>query len=231
LVDDAECWPKAGMLFLDGFQYEEIAYGSPVGWKDRLVWLERQEEFVPGPYEQLAKVYRARRDAHAARKVLIAVGVMFEQLGFRLIACIRTSTKRIPGNRQPPSTPPLKTTQPKKLPFHLTPHRQHRQAKQHRTNQTQHHTNPLSSRRQHPCIKRRHTHQRPNHKQKWIPPRRTHRILKAKSIQHKRRPAHDNQERNKGTKRTETITGHSPVGVEETAGTPGIARRRISISP
>jgi len=72
LMDDKECWPKAGMLFLDGFQYEEIAYGSPVGWKDRQKWLERQEEFVPGPYEQLAKVYRARGDAHAARKVLIA---------------------------------------------------------------------------------------------------------------------------------------------------------------
>ena len=72
LVDDAECRSERGMLFLDGFQYEEIAYGSPVGWKDRLVWLERQEEFVPGRYEQLAKVYRARGDMHAARKVLIA---------------------------------------------------------------------------------------------------------------------------------------------------------------
>ena len=72
LVDDAECWPKAGMLFLDGFQYEEIAYGSPMVWKDRQEWLKRQKEFVPGPYEQLAKVYRARGDAHAARKVLIA---------------------------------------------------------------------------------------------------------------------------------------------------------------
>ena len=72
LVDDAECRPERGMLFLDGFQYEEIAYGSPMVWKDRQEWLKRQKEFVPGPYEQLAKVYRARGDAHAARKVLIA---------------------------------------------------------------------------------------------------------------------------------------------------------------
>jgi len=71
-VDDEECRPERGMLFLDGFQYEEIAYGSSVGWKDRQEWLERQEEFVPGLYEQLAKVYRARGDAHAARKILIA---------------------------------------------------------------------------------------------------------------------------------------------------------------
>jgi len=72
LMDDEECWPKPDMVFLDGFQYEEIADESLVRWQDRLVWLEQQKEFVPGPYEQLAKVYQARGDAHAARKVLIA---------------------------------------------------------------------------------------------------------------------------------------------------------------
>ena len=36
LVDDEECRPELGMLFLDGFQYEEIAYGSPVG--GRIGW-------------------------------------------------------------------------------------------------------------------------------------------------------------------------------------------------
>ena len=72
LVDNNECWPKPDMVFLDGFQYEEIADESLVRWQDRLVWLKQQKEFVPGPYEQLAKVYRERGDAHAARKVLIA---------------------------------------------------------------------------------------------------------------------------------------------------------------
>jgi len=72
LVDNNECWPKPDMVFLDGFQYEEIADESLVRWQDRLVWLKQQKEFVPGPYEQLAKVYRERGDAHAVRKVLIA---------------------------------------------------------------------------------------------------------------------------------------------------------------
>ena len=72
LVDDTGCRPEQGMLFLDGFQYEEIAYESPVEWKDRVQWLALQEKFTPGPYEQLAKVFQARGEARAARKVLIA---------------------------------------------------------------------------------------------------------------------------------------------------------------
>jgi len=72
LVDDTGCRPTQGMLFLDGFQYEEIAYESPVEWKDRVQWLALQEKFTPGPYEQLAKVFQARGEARAARKVLIA---------------------------------------------------------------------------------------------------------------------------------------------------------------
>ena len=46
LVDEKKCRPKRGMLFLDGFQYEELADESSVGWEDRLVWLEWQEESV-----------------------------------------------------------------------------------------------------------------------------------------------------------------------------------------
>ena len=71
LVDDKKSWSKQGLLFLDGFKYEELAYDSLLGWKERREWLERQKDFVPGPYEQLAKVYRARGEARAARKVLI----------------------------------------------------------------------------------------------------------------------------------------------------------------
>ena len=72
LVDDMDSWPAQGKLFLEGFKYEEIAYNSPVRWKDRRKWLERQKGFVPGSYEQLSKVYRARGDVRSARKMLIA---------------------------------------------------------------------------------------------------------------------------------------------------------------
>lgn len=58
LLDDKKSWPAKGNLFLDGFTYENIGDYSPKDAKSRIEWLNRQgdEQFRPGPYEQLAKV-------------------------------------------------------------------------------------------------------------------------------------------------------------------------------
>lgn len=69
LVDDEASWPERGNLFLDGFVYERITYG-PTDARTRLNWLDRQGEFAPQPYRQLAKVLRERGDDDGARQVL-----------------------------------------------------------------------------------------------------------------------------------------------------------------
>ncbi len=75
LLDDAACWPDKGHLLLDGFRYGRII-NAPVDAKSRLEWLKLQEqkegEFTPQPYEQLAKVLREMGHLEDARAVLIA---------------------------------------------------------------------------------------------------------------------------------------------------------------
>jgi hypothetical protein len=74
LVDDAESWPLADNVWLDGFEYEAFGVNSPRTAKERLHWfaLQPQKPFHPQPYEQLAKVFKQMGREADARKVLIA---------------------------------------------------------------------------------------------------------------------------------------------------------------
>lgn len=83
LMDDQASWPKKTNLLLDGFVYERISSilgetgfgegpleGSPTDARTRLEWLDRQPEFRPQPYHQLAKILRDMGDDGGARQVL-----------------------------------------------------------------------------------------------------------------------------------------------------------------
>jgi hypothetical protein len=99
LQDDQDCWPGAGCLVIDGFQYERIAGGSPTDAKTRIEWLRVQYPappaggsylgvwqrrrpffvrsrkeglFWPQPYEELAAVLLASGKPAEARKIHIA---------------------------------------------------------------------------------------------------------------------------------------------------------------
>jgi hypothetical protein len=73
LWNDAESWPPAGKIFLDGFTYGRLAKGAPMDAKRRIEWLNRRagESFLPQPYEQLASVLRMMGHEEEARNVLI----------------------------------------------------------------------------------------------------------------------------------------------------------------
>ncbi|GAA1963254.1 hypothetical protein [Catenulispora subtropica] len=69
LNDDPATWPPR--LALDGFAYERIA--EPGSVADRIAWLKREgDSYWPGPYEQLAAVYRRQGLDGEARRVLLA---------------------------------------------------------------------------------------------------------------------------------------------------------------
>lgn len=72
LVDDTESWDMADDLHLNGFTYEHIH--GPVDAKMRLDWVAKgaviEGEFMPQPYEQLAKVLRGMGHVATAREVL-----------------------------------------------------------------------------------------------------------------------------------------------------------------
>ncbi|MBW8804986.1 MAG: hypothetical protein JF587_14215 [Catenulisporales bacterium] len=69
LNDDPAVWPPS--LSLDGFAYERIA--DPGDVAVRIGWLEREDAgYRPGPYEQLATVYRRQGLDGEARRVLLA---------------------------------------------------------------------------------------------------------------------------------------------------------------
>jgi hypothetical protein len=69
LNDDPATWPPH--LALDGFAYERIA--EPGGVAGRIGWLRRESGgYRPGPYEQLAAVYRRQGLDGEARRVLLA---------------------------------------------------------------------------------------------------------------------------------------------------------------
>ncbi|NUR29715.1 MAG: hypothetical protein HOV83_28350 [Catenulispora sp.] len=70
LNDDPAGWPPQHAM--DGFTYERIAEPGPVA--DRIAWLQRVGDggYRPGPYEQLATVYRRQGLDGEARRVLLA---------------------------------------------------------------------------------------------------------------------------------------------------------------
>ena len=69
LNDDPASWPPH--FTLDGFVYDRIAEPGPVA--ARIAWLGREATgYRPGPYEQLATVYRRQGLDGEARRVLLA---------------------------------------------------------------------------------------------------------------------------------------------------------------
>ena len=72
LWDDVESWPGKGKLFLHGLVYDEIYERAPVRARARIDWLQRQPEYHPQPFEQLAKVLRQMGREEDATRVLIA---------------------------------------------------------------------------------------------------------------------------------------------------------------
>ena len=77
LVDEVECWPSKGNLYLDRCEYGAfLGNQTPKDAVSRLNWLAlgpdnpQQGEFSPQPYEQLAKVLREDGRRADARKVL-----------------------------------------------------------------------------------------------------------------------------------------------------------------
>lgn len=88
IADDEDSWPKAGMLFLDGFVYGRIS-GGPSDAHKRLEWLQRQPSFARQPYRQLASILGNAGDDLGARQVLSKMErTAWEQRGrpFRLIS-------------------------------------------------------------------------------------------------------------------------------------------------
>lgn len=73
LVDDLECWPTRGFLYLDGFTYGRIS-SKATDIRDRLDWLDKGStwngRFAPQPYTQLAAVLRQMGHDQDARQVL-----------------------------------------------------------------------------------------------------------------------------------------------------------------
>jgi len=66
ISDNDTCWPAS--LELDGFVYGGIS-GGPTQAEARLKWLDRQPEFAPQPYRQLARVLRELGDDDGAKCV------------------------------------------------------------------------------------------------------------------------------------------------------------------
>lgn len=84
LADDEKTWPKPGKLALEGFTYQAV-HGT-CDAKKRLKWLERERDFHPQPYEQLARVLRQTGYVHGAQKILYAKNKRLRKagrLGFR----------------------------------------------------------------------------------------------------------------------------------------------------
>jgi len=74
LFDSQQSWPTVGNLFLEGLVYEEIDHQSPRSAMERLDWLQRMpnDQFLPQPYEQLAKWFQKTGHDSEARAVRIA---------------------------------------------------------------------------------------------------------------------------------------------------------------
>lgn len=66
--DTKTTWPDQGQLCLDGLTYDAIEE-SDVTVKDRLCWLELDDDYHPWAYEQLLATYRRAGHEGAARRV------------------------------------------------------------------------------------------------------------------------------------------------------------------
>jgi hypothetical protein len=71
LSDDDVSWPDPGDLLMDGFSYDRFGDFAPRSPKERVAWIQRQRSYAPGPYQQLAAVYR--RNGQIAEAVHVAV--------------------------------------------------------------------------------------------------------------------------------------------------------------
>jgi hypothetical protein len=69
ITDERAAWPDPGHLILDGLVYQGMS-DCPTDAKTRLEWIDRQGEFKPQPYRQLAKVLREMGDDDGAKQVL-----------------------------------------------------------------------------------------------------------------------------------------------------------------
>lgn len=76
IVDDPDCWPQKGDLWLNRCEYGAFL-GGTLGADERLDWLSRQpterlgEDFWPQPYEQLAYVFGEMGHDEERRHVLM----------------------------------------------------------------------------------------------------------------------------------------------------------------
>ncbi|MFC6092875.1 hypothetical protein [Saccharothrix lopnurensis] len=71
--DGPGLWAATGGVDVDDFTFRSIASTPPVDVRTRLRWLrEVQPDFAPGPYEQLAAVYRDGGEEELAQLVQIA---------------------------------------------------------------------------------------------------------------------------------------------------------------
>jgi hypothetical protein len=73
VIDGPGLWAATGGVDLEDFAYQAMASVPEVGVRTRLRWLRTvQPKFLPGPYEQLAAMYRDGGDDERARVVQLA---------------------------------------------------------------------------------------------------------------------------------------------------------------
>ncbi|RJQ83459.1 hypothetical protein D5S17_00380 [Pseudonocardiaceae bacterium YIM PH 21723] len=71
--DNENLWTATGGLDLEDFTYESLVATPDIDIRTRLTWLHRAlPAFVPGPYEQLAAMYRDTGDEERAEHVQLA---------------------------------------------------------------------------------------------------------------------------------------------------------------
>ncbi len=75
LQDDPANWPER--IFIAGFTYDRFDVPRTKAkeiwdWQRRLAWLQRQDEYDAGPYEQAARVFRQHGYTYGAEQLLIA---------------------------------------------------------------------------------------------------------------------------------------------------------------
>lgn len=75
LTDDDRSWPKPGNLDLNGFEYLRLStiWSSPDDVTARLKWIDRQKEFRPQPYIQLANVLQNMGNDEGSKRVRFAL--------------------------------------------------------------------------------------------------------------------------------------------------------------
>lgn len=72
LVDKVGSWPRDERLWMAGFTYQQLIHRGHFSLQQRLQWLATATpEYSPGPYEQLANVYRNSGEDADARAVLL----------------------------------------------------------------------------------------------------------------------------------------------------------------